>query len=310
MSSSIFSSKKEIRVIMGVVFLLLVFENLARIVEVRLSKDVRHIREIPRIVERLRKAKPIRVLFLGNSLSRAGIDVETIRQTIQSQAGEGLTLERIIPDDTALCDWYYLYRRFLVNRHVTPDLVVVGYIGNQLEDHSQLHMDRLGGYFGGWTVLQEAFHYDIPGLEDRIRYLLSSMSHLFANQERIRNRMLKFFVPHYHDSAQVLNRATRRLAQKRQEQNQLTYQRLRRFINLVQANGTHMALVAMPSYHAYELPDTLVDTVAAEGALLLDLRYVEGLAKDDFPDRYHLSSRGAKAYSSALAMSLRKFGLL
>lgn len=310
MSSSIFSSKSEALVIMGVVLLLLVCESLLRTMEVRLSLDVRHIREIPAIVERLRTAQGRRVLFLGNSLTRDGVDRDTIRQIVGAPAGEGLTLESIYPDDTALCDWYYVYRTFLANRQVAPDLVVVGFVTSQLADHAPVHPNRLAGYPGGWATLPEAFRDDILDAGDRIQYLLASLSRLLVNQERLRTRLLDVFVPHYRDAAQVLNRATRSLAHKPQERAQPSYQRLRTFLQLVQTHGTKVVLVAMPVGYVYEIPEALAATVAAEGVLLLDLRHVAGLAEGDFPDGYHLSSAGAKIYSAALATSLRQFGLL
>jgi hypothetical protein len=309
MNSFIFNFNKDARVVLGTILLLFICEGVVRFVEGSLSKDIRHIREIPTIVERLQNTQSSRVLFLGNSLTRAGVDLETLRQAIQAPAGKALTLESIYPDDTTICDWYYVYRTFLVNRRVNPDLVVVGYALDHLEDHAPLHMGRLGGYFGGWAALPEAFRYDIPEVGDRVQYALSSTSRLFADQERIRDRLLDFVVPNYRESAQALNSAALQSTRNRQERNQPTYQRLQRFIRLLQTNGTKLILVAMPLPSSYSIPDALTATVAAEGASLLDLRHVEGLAKEDFPDHYHLSPKGAQIYSSALSTRLRESGL-
>lgn len=310
MNLSIFSSKTEVRAIVGVVLLLLACEGFVRVAEVKISNDISHIREMPAIVERLRNANSPRVLFLGNSLTRDGVDLQAIRQAVRATAEERLALEGIYPDDTTICDWYYVYRTFLVNRDVAPNLVVVGYIRSQLEDEASLRMGRLGAYFGGWSALSEAFRDDIPGVGDRIQYLISSVSLLFANRERIRDRLLDFIIPDYRRSARLLNGILLRRSQKPQERNQPTYQRLRRFIRLVQTNGTKLVLVAMPMPDPYPIADVLRSTVAGEGGMLLDLRYVSGLARTDFPDRYHLSPSGAKIYSSALATDLQKLGLL
>jgi hypothetical protein len=310
MNLSIFSSKGEFRVVTGVILLLLVCEALVRLVERRISIDIRHIQELPAIAERLRNANPVRTLFLGNSLTRAGVDLKTIRQNVPAANVEDYTLESIYPDDTTIVDWYYVYRTFLVNRQIAPSLVVVGYALDHLGDHSVLHMGRLGGYFGGWSDLPEAFRNDIPGLGDRIQYLVSIVSRLFANQERIRDRLLDLVVPNYRASAQLLNRATQQVAERQQMRDQQTYRRLRRFIQLVQSNGTKLVFVAMPLPNSYPIPEPLRATVDAEGALLLDLRHIKGLAAGDFPDGYHLSPSGARIYSSALTGNLQKLGLL
>ncbi len=310
MSSSISSSNNEIRVIAGMILLLIACESFVRVMEGSISLDIRHIREMPAIVERLQSAGTVRVLFLGNSLTRLGVDLGTIRENLRAGDTRGVALERMYPDDTTISDWYYVYETFLVNRHMTPELVVVGFATNHLEDRAQLHVSRLGGYFGGLQALPEAFRNDIPGLEDRIQYLLSSVSRLFANRERIRDRLLDLILPHYRDTAQTLNRATLRLGQKRYDGHRPTYRRLQRFMQLVQSHGAKLALVAMPLASYYPIPDSLKSVIAAEDGLLIDLRHVAGLTLRDFPDRYHLSPAGAKIYSAALATNLLRLRLL
>jgi hypothetical protein len=309
MNLSIFSSKKESWVIVGVVVVLLLCEVLVRRVSDRLSIDIAHIHELPAIAKRLRDSKPVRVLFLGNSLTRAGVDLEIIRQTVQPSMSNGLTAESIHPDDTTIGDWYYVYRSVLVDRQVAPELVVVGYVLRQLEDSSQLHMGRLGGYFAGWSGLHEAFRSDVFEVGDRIQYLLASVSSVFANQERIRERLLGFIVPYYGSSAQFFNRGLRRLNDQRDKKHTPSYTRLKRFIRLVRTNGTKLVFVAMPLPESYPIPDLLRESIEAEGGLLLDMRKA-GLSVDAFPDRYHLSSSGAKSYSSALAANLSTLGFL
>lgn len=306
MNSSTSNSKNEVRVILAVLVVLFCCEILVRIEEPRLSLDVQHIHEIPTIVQRLSTKQSERVLFLGNSLTRAGVEPATIQLDLKPPLGKTLAVERVYPDDTTLSDWYYIYRAFVVNPHAEPDVVVVSFALDQLEDHSQMHVDRLGGYFGGWTTRREVFAYDLPGFGDRVEYALASSSRLFANQDRVRLRVLDFLVPHYRESAGKLNRIMQQTAEKKNG-NRQSYIRLRRFIELVRGNGSKLFLVAMPTGGPeYQIPESLVETVRSEDAIFLDMRGVNGV---DYSDGYHLTAKGAKKYSAALAQGLQRAGV-
>jgi hypothetical protein len=306
MNSSTSNSKSEIRVVIAVLSVLFCCEILVRIEEPKLSLDVRHIHEIPAIVQRLSTKQSERILFLGNSLTRAGVEPATIQLGLTPPSGKSLAVERVYPDDTTLSDWYYIYRTFIVDKHAEPDVVVVSFALDQLEDHSQMHVDRLGGYFGGWATRREVFAYDLPGFGDRVEYELASSSRLFANQDRIRLRVLDFLVPHYRQSAGRLNRIVQQTAQKKNGSQQ-SYARLRRFIELVRGNGSKLFLVAMPTGGPeYQIPQSLVDTARSEDAIFLDMRGINGV---DYSDGYHLTAQGAKKYSAALAQSLQRAGV-
>lgn len=305
MSSSIFSSKSELTVIGVVLAVVLCCEVAVRSFSERLSIDIGHIHQIPTIVQRLRNAAPVRVLFLGNSLTRDGVDNQIIKQGAQPSADVSLSIEGIYPDDTTICDWYYIYQTYLSKPQVVPEHVVLGFVLKQLEDGAPLHMGRLGGYFAKWSGIKEAFEKDIPGVGDRIHFTLSTVSSLFANQERIRERLLDLLVPQYRSSAQVLNRTVRQLSEQQGPKTASSYDRLRRFIRMVHHSGSKLIFVAMPLPNPYPIAAALEAVIREEGATLVDMRTAAALPLDAFPDRYHLSDKGAKLYSTALASTLK-----
>src|SRR5688572_30125494 len=97
----------ETRVVLCLVALLGASEAGIRLLGVRLSKDIQHLEQFEMLAERISapvEARETRVLFLGNSLTRLGVDVEVFQQTAAEHNLGPFRVERIMPDNTALAD--------------------------------------------------------------------------------------------------------------------------------------------------------------------------------------------------------------
>ena len=188
---SLFTSnfKQEAAALSFVALALLTCELGLRASIQRASIDVRHIRAIPKIVAGLAGARHPTFLFLGNSLTRSGVIPEVLAGT-RAAGGFGKAHVALIhPDDTTISDWLYLYERFVRSKGAAPDVLLIGFAKDHLSDSHALHVDRLGGYFGGLGALPEAFSYDVPDLNGRVSYLLSSLSCAYANRDRVRTQV-------------------------------------------------------------------------------------------------------------------------
>ena len=76
--------------------------------ETSLSKDVTHLKEIPGVVSTLAARNGYRVLFIGNSLVRAGLrDLEAVGRAAGVPC---LAAAAIHPDDSSMFEWLHLYR--------------------------------------------------------------------------------------------------------------------------------------------------------------------------------------------------------
>lgn len=268
-----------------------------------LASDVRHIRTIPAVAERLARAQGAHVLFVGNSLTRAGIHLGVLAREMPCRLP--IAFERVHPDDSNILDWYYMFRNDFGGR-LAPDYVVLDFMRNNLADSAPIHPGRIAASFGGWSNAPEILRVDFDGLGDRIEYLLSCTLRLFSERERVRLRVLEAAVPDYRTVAQRLNEATR-LDRKRTAPTEAeTYSRLRRLLQLFRERHVHAVIVAMPIEDSYEVDSRFLDLIRQNGADFIDMRRTPGLTEADFTDGYHLSPKAADVYSAALGRRLRE----
>lgn len=296
MSSFISNFRRELPVTAALVLSLLACEVGLRLAVRRASVDAAHIDDIPRIVSALASAGRPTVLFLGNSLTRAGVVPRALEL-------RGAHVALIHPDDTTIVDWLYLYKRNLRARGAAPDVLVVGFAADQLSDATEVQVDRLG-YLGGFLGLREAFRHDVPDFESRVSYVLANLSCAFANRHRIRNQLFAALIPHYKTSAQVLNKGFGPPPGTEERRPPRAYKRLSRFLDLMEGTGTKVVFVSIPVPAYHELDPELRRLIAARGARLLDLRRPAGLTDRHFLDGYHLAPAGGEVFSRELSRRL------
>jgi hypothetical protein len=262
----------------------------------RVSIDVRHIEQIPRIVSDLSAAPPPTVLFLGNSLTRAGVDVDSL--------GLGKAhVALLYPDDTAIADWLYLYKRRVRAAGAQPDLVLVPFSGDQLSDAAPVHTDRLGS-LGGLGLLPEACAHDARDLGGRVSYVLGALSSAYANRDRVRTEVLRAVIPGYRQSAETLNKSLRAGAAASSGRALLHYTRLERLLESSKGTRTRIAFVRMPVPSPGPIDPGLELVLREHGAPLLDLRRVTGVTDAAYLDGYHLAPHGAALFSRELSRRL------
>ena len=114
----------------------------------------------------------------------------------------------MLPDDTTILDWYYLFRNDFGGERA-PKVLVLSYARGQLTDATGIHAERIAGSFGGWSNAREMLRLDLDDLGDRIDYLLASTFRLFSERERVRDRVLATATPDYRSTAQRLNDSER-----------------------------------------------------------------------------------------------------
>jgi len=305
MSSFTSNFRSEARVLLIVLAAIAAVEGALRLWGDRLSSDIAHIRTIPSVASGIAGLSGTRVLFIGNSLTRHGLHLEDFDRGLGCPPGSAVSTARVYPDDTTVLDWYYLYRKEFVGRSA-PDVLVLQYVRGQLSDATQVHGDRIAAYFGGWSVAREVMRLDMPTLGDRIDYALSSTFLIFAERERVSDRILAFVAPDYRKAARRVNEATQeRTAGGEQPAKGDPYTRLERLLRLAAERRTHVVIVAMPQLREYRVDPRLTQTIQREGGVFVDMRDMKGLGDSEYLDGYHLSDHGAAIYSGALGRRLR-----
>lgn len=297
----------EARVVAVLLASVLAGEAVLRSVAGRLSQDVQHLTRFEAIADELTapadEPEPLRVLFLGNSLTRCGVDLDAFDPEAESAAGRPVVVRKLNPDNTAVADWFYAYRNYFAEQSRAPDLLVIGFQAEHLVDAPSNHPRRLAQFYcdaGDWADLCRD---DLRDFEARAEFLLAAQSSLVANRDRIERRVLDLVIPGYQDGLQTLN--SRVQARRTAPNRQRTYDRLARLLEMARAEGTQVVLAAMPVLTPYEIDPALYGVAAAHGATLLDCRNIEGITPDMFPDGLHMNAVAAACYSRHLAHVLQ-----
>lgn len=282
---------------------LLMVELGLRLTEERLSLDVRHIRTMDEVVAELDESSGPTMLFIGNSLTRHGVDFDLVKEVLASSGAEEWSVAVIHPDDTMVLDWLYLYDRYVIEQDAVPDVVVIGFAAWHLDDRpvTRAQSYRLGRYFVSDRMLGDLVGNELSSLTERMNVLLARHSAAFAARERISRRILSL-LPSFPDSAQRVNDLLQDA--RRGESSKKTFERLERLITLVQESGAELVFVAMPIRSGYDLDPELMRTLEGGGAHLIDLRSIPGLTADMFLDGLHLLPEGAELYSRHTASAL------
>ena len=292
--------RSEAKVLVGVVLAVLAIEGALRVALPHISVDFYHIAAIPSIARSFSDHSRSRVLFLGNSLTRRGVDLNVVEHTC-AEMGIHATTRSVYPDDTTMVDWYYLFQHYFPANYA-PDLVVIGFVRSQLSDQTTVHANRIAAHFGGFRIANEVLTTDLTNFGDRVDFLLSTEIRMFSERDRLRETVLRALVPRYSDTAQSLNTAA--LKAKETGEVHLTYGRLTRFIRMCRERGTLPLFVAMPLPAPYHIDKDLVPTIMSQGGLFWDFRDTHGLTNKDFLDPLHLAPSGAIVYTKRLAPAL------
>lgn len=305
MYSSTSNFRTEIKVVCLVLLVLLGYEFIIRTQEEALSLDVKHIRQIPAISSSLVRSEGLRVLFLGNSLTRNGVDAAVLEKELRAQGVGPLHIERVFPDESTISDWYYIFKDKFVDAGHLPNVLIVSFAEAHLQDNQAIKPDRLAGYFTSADDIPEIFANDVRDFDSRSDFLLSALSSSFANRTRVRTRLLDLLIPYYRDSAPRLNRTLQTTKSGKAENVQHTYHRLERLMAMAQKHGVRIIFVAMPQREkVYPVDPQLRNIIEASEMTFIDCRTVEGLERENYIDEMHLNSNGGAIYSRYLARQL------
>jgi len=296
---------REQYVIAMVLLAFLLLELLFRFGGDRLSKDIAHLQSFPEIAAEVAAMNPedgTRVLFLGNSLTRYGVDPQVYTQACGLLFEEQVQAVKLNPDNTALADWFYAYRTYFSRPGIRPDVIVIGFEGGHLRDAPSRHPARLAQYYTTYADWADLRHHDVTGFEEMANFELSRYSAAFGNRDRIQRKVLDNVIPDYREGMDELN--ARMVEQSETELVAETgpdYLRLLEFIAQAERDGVQVILAAMPVPQAYEFDAGLLEVVASTSAELVDCREVPGMTEDMFFDGLHMDERGQQLYSTTLA---------
>lgn len=306
MSSSTFSSESEWKV-WGVVLVVLVTAEIAlRSLLPHLSQDIVHIQQIPKSVERLSNSQGTRILFLGNSITRNGIDINQFKEQLKSP--RPVVVEEIYPDDTAVTEWLYAYLHFFELPDKKLDQLIICFAEDQLQDRSSVDVRRLAANFSDWSTMHTTFQQEKLTLDQQVEYILAKLWVSYANAERVQKRLLDSLLPYYRQTAGVINSSLARPDNPKgvEIKPSPTYLRLKRLIELVEAKNIDLIVFAFPVGKNYELEPSLEQLLRAHDIPFRDVRNLTGLEPENFPDGYHMDDEAAQLMTTTVAKQVTK----
>lgn len=268
-----------------------------------LSVDESHVREIPEIARRLHAGPPPRILFLGNSLTRCGVDLEAFRAELRVRGVPDVACEKVVPDGTGISEWYYYFKRHFADANETPDVVIVGFQGATASDQNLVRVEKLGQDACTLRDIPELFTSDVEGFGDRVQFLLSYCFYSVGKQTNMQHRVLSWVVPNYIQETQELNQVVQSGRKKNAPSAppRSTYRRLERLMSMLRRIDVRGVFVAMPGATDQTLDPMLVETVREGGMTFVDGRRIERLGAERFFDGVHMDAAAADVYSRFVA---------
>jgi hypothetical protein len=298
MSSSTFNSKHEWKVALFVLGVLLATELGIRLAYTRLSNDLVHIQQIPARIERLSAGSGTRILFLGNSLTREGINRELFERKLAETTA--VTVEEVYPDDTAIVEWLYGYLHFVDQNKKQLDVLLICFAEDQLLDRPSIDVRRLASSYSDANTTALIFQQELLSFDQRAEFMLARAWMSFANAERVQKRILDNLIPYYRSSARRINSTFVKQGSTKQR-DQATYRRLHQLVAAAKSQDIDLIFFAFPVGNDYDLDLKLRQQLLASGASLVDARHLAGISLENFPDGYHMDEPASRLMTEHVA---------
>jgi hypothetical protein len=304
MNSSISSSESEWKVWVVVLAVLAGTEVTMRATLTHLSQDLVHITQIPEMIDRLATGEEPRVLFMGNSITREGIDITELESTLESV--RPITVAEIYPDDTTITEWLYSYIHFLDLPKKDIELLIICFAEDQLQDRPTIDVRRLASNYSDWSTAGATFRDESFTLDQIAEFILARHWMSFAHAERVQKRIMGYAVPFYRSTAKRINSALAKAADDGEirPMSPPAYRRLQKLISVLQARDVDLLVFAFPVGKSYEIDDGLEELLRKSGVSLIDARKVVGITPKNFPDGYHMDESAAQLMTRAVSTRL------
>lgn len=305
----------ESKVLLMLVLILGLLEIGARVFEVHLSKDVKHIRSLPAVALGLKSApdERLKVLIIGNSLSRDGIDQPLLKDGLQKLSGREVEIAAMYPDGSNINQWVYGYRRYFDQTGAVPDLVLIGTGRPHLLD-SPADADRLSAFYTSLTDLPHLLGQQQGDVEAISKAMLARSSMLFAHRGRVQPLVFYNLVPGYTETTQTLSvqrdPAPEASVSSVQNAPQESCTTLAELLTTFQSQpATRAFIVTIPMTEPYTLPECVQKTGRSHKTHILNEGAAMRFDASHFPDGYHLDKTGAAEFTTVLLQKLGEAGV-
>jgi hypothetical protein len=304
------------KVWLGVLLFVAALEVFTRVSLHDRSKDFRRFAGYPARAEALvATGNARRIAFIGNSATDRGVDPRVVEATL-ARNGRPTAAALFVADQSRVDTWRYIFERYFARPERKPDLVVVTFYENDLEDGNPIEIGRLAQFFTSVRDWPELFQVNLRTLDERAAFVISSFSATYAARERIRERLLEALVPGFKEHTGRVNdiifqHERRRALAAPAPATPPRFAALEHLLDRAAERGITLCFVAYPTLVAggrtpYELRPELLALLARRGIRLIDLRHVPDLGPALYADEVHLTEAGRERYSAVVGDALAR----
>ena len=299
---SLFTSsfRTELKVLAMILVMLACIEAGTRVFERRIAVGV----HTPEAAKKLIQGDGTRVLIMGNSLVRDGINALAVEQVMNAKRDAVVHVERYYLVSSTMSDWYYIFKNSFITAGRKPDVLVLCFALSHLQD-GPITRPEVAYYYSSVSDLSDIFANQIRDFDGRTEFLLSKVSLSFAERRALERRAMDVTIPHYRLSANVINETLK--AKAPPNRFAATYIDFQRLLVLAKRSNVPVIVVAMPGTKSYEIPSIVQDMQRSGEISVIDDRSVPELNGVAFTDDFHLSSSGMAEFSRYLADQLETF---
>ena len=289
------SFRQELKVLVVLVCFFVGLELIARMVSESLDDDRAHIAQFDELVGELGEKKGA---VLGNSLLLHGLDLEQF-----AQESPDFSTIRVTPVSSAVLDWGHLYERYFLKGEELPEHLFVGFVAHHVDDSEPAKLRRLSRHFASTGSLSQLWERERFDFHQRVQSGLSHVSALIGDQPAHRERVLDYFIDWYRLGLRTNQDWVTGEVESSVER-QSSFERMTRFVDMVQAGGTRLWIIPLSQPEYWELNSGLLELIERKGVGLMDARSIPGMTADDFSDGYHLGESGAEKFTRWFAKEI------
>lgn len=268
----------------------------------------------------LMKQSGSKIVFVGNSATQEGLDLAGFENAMDgisvAKANAPFHAQMCTAVDSQIKDWNWMLEHAYFGPKRRPDLFVVTYFSDNLQDVPIVQPGRFAQFFTSprdWPIV---FQNDITTLGERGDYVLSYFSLLYAMRVITQEKLLRASAPGYQKFATQLNDIQIQQTESallpatsspRSDKPALPYGALKRLLRRAQETGSKLCFVAYPRPGArywYQLDPEAQQMIREAGMISLDLRVTPGLTPDKYRDSVHVNAQGRPIWTKAVASAL------
>ena len=298
----------EGRVVLAVLVVLGVVELFFRAAGHRLSQDVAATEQIAKTAAQMSAAPKPRLLIVGNSMAREGIDPALLESELKAAKGAAAPSVFIsYPDSSHAFVWDYLLEKNFLRSDGRPDEVILVTGRQHLLDSPGNH-SHMGAYYVSWSDAPRYLREDAPGFDARAEFLLGRLSATYSMRARVSPRVFDAILPHYQENWVILNRAAlagKGVALSGNNETGAT-RHLGHLARSLKARGVRLTIVAAPLPYAYTISPPVLSALKELDVPLIDLNPIAGIDGSSFLDADHLNASGKAIFTRALAKALAR----